>query len=103
MEELASEELQTLLTPAVARWRWMAMTLTSVILTAGAVSGIVAISQYSLLEYDELGVRRVSGRPRLDVPARNDVVEVALEDEPRAIGQIRTDLDTLDELEERFA
>ena len=35
----------------------MAMTLTSVILTAGAVSGIVAISQYSLLEYDELGLR----------------------------------------------
>lgn len=34
-----------------------AMTLTSVILTAGAVSGIVAISQYSLLEYDELGLR----------------------------------------------
>ena len=35
----------------------MAMWLTSVILTAGAVSGIVAISQYSLLEYDELGLR----------------------------------------------
>lgn len=37
-------------------WRVAAM-LTSVILTAGAVSAIVGLSQYSLLEYDELGLR----------------------------------------------
>jgi O-antigen ligase len=35
----------------------MAFILTSVILTAGAVSAVVGISQYSLLEYDELGLR----------------------------------------------
>ena len=35
----------------------MAMTLTSVVLTAGAISAVVGISQYSLLEYDELGLR----------------------------------------------
>jgi O-antigen ligase len=34
-----------------------AMTLTSVVLGAGAVSAIVGISQYSLFEYDELGLR----------------------------------------------
>ena len=37
-------------------WR-VAVMLTSVILTAGAVSAVVGISQYSLLEYDELGLR----------------------------------------------
>jgi O-antigen ligase len=35
----------------------LAMTLTSVVLTAGALSAIVGLSQYSLLEYDELGLR----------------------------------------------
>jgi O-antigen ligase len=35
----------------------LAVTLTSVILTAGAVSAVLGISQYSLLEYDELGLR----------------------------------------------
>ena len=35
----------------------MAITLTSVVLTAGALSAIVGLSQYSLLEYDELGLR----------------------------------------------
>jgi O-antigen ligase len=35
----------------------MALLLTSVVLTAGAISAIVGISQYSLLEYDELGLR----------------------------------------------
>jgi O-antigen ligase len=35
----------------------MAMTLTGVVLSAGAVSAVVGISQYSLLEYDELGLR----------------------------------------------
>jgi O-antigen ligase len=34
-----------------------ALTLTSVILTAGALSAIAGIGQYSLLEYDELGLR----------------------------------------------
>ena len=37
-------------------WR-MGLTLTSVILTAGALSAITGIGQYSLLEYDELGLR----------------------------------------------
>ena len=35
----------------------MALTLTSVVLTTGALSAIVGLSQYSLLEYDELGLR----------------------------------------------
>jgi O-antigen ligase len=35
----------------------MAVMLTSVILTAGAISAVVGISQYSLLQYDELGLR----------------------------------------------
>jgi O-antigen ligase len=37
-------------------WR-MGLTLTSVILTAGALSAIMGVGQYSLLEYDELGLR----------------------------------------------
>lgn len=37
-------------------WR-MATRLTGIILAAGALSAIVGISQYSLLEYDELGLR----------------------------------------------
>jgi putative inorganic carbon (HCO3(-)) transporter len=35
----------------------LALTLTSVILTAGALSAVMGIGQYSLLEYDELGLR----------------------------------------------
>jgi O-antigen ligase len=35
----------------------MATLLTSVVITAGAISAVVGISQYSLLEYDELGLR----------------------------------------------
>jgi O-antigen ligase len=48
-----------LIVPVVAEFvsSRMAVTLTSVILTAGAVSAVVGISQYSLLEYDELGLR----------------------------------------------
>lgn len=35
----------------------MALMLTSVVLTTGAISAVVGISQYSLLEFDELGLR----------------------------------------------
>ena len=35
----------------------LAFTLTSVVLTAGAISAVVGISQYSLLDFDELGLR----------------------------------------------
>jgi hypothetical protein len=37
-------------------WR-LALTVTSVVLTAGALSAVTGIGQYSLLEYDELGLR----------------------------------------------
>jgi O-antigen ligase len=35
----------------------IAVFLTGVVITAGAISAVVGISQYSLLEYDELGLR----------------------------------------------
>ena len=52
-----------------------AMMLTTVIITAGAISAVIGIGQYSILHYDNLGMR-----PRSTLGLR-----VALEAGPRKL------------------